>query len=66
MKDIRICVHLVDTDVILPEIITQAARYAIDKGVKRVNVYATPTEYTMYHGRARDCRAFREFHRVKQ
>ena len=65
MKDIRICVHLTDTDVILPEILTNAARYAIEKGVKRVNVYARPTEYTLYHGRARDCKALREFQRVQ-
>lgn len=66
MKDLIVHVHLTDTSVILPDILSNAVKYANDKGVQRVNVYATPDVYTFYHGRARDCVAFREFRRLSE
>ena len=66
MENIIIHVHLTDSSVILPNILPNAVKYAVDKGARRVNVYATPDVYTFYHGRARDCMAFREFKKVQE
>lgn len=60
MKDLIINIHFCGGQHIIPQqVIDGAFEYAEKHNVNRVNIYASDTAWTMYHGRARDCHTFR-------